>query len=340
LQKFCAKLPILFAPYLSNCVKCLSDIRNNLKIVARLSDILQSLLYICNNRSIYTSQDMEDTVIPYELPEQDNHSFLFIDQRLDIYMEAPLHQHNAWELYNVVHGYGNRTVGDTLQPFKTNDVVLIPPKIYHHWDYAPDSADAEGKVRYLMVAFSHEFVEKCMNDFPEIRNRLGAIEFSTDALKFGSESSREIRRALNAMIDLDELGRLAAFIRLLPTVFTSADRSFAGRPMVIERDVRRIQQVNEYVMQHYVHPISLDDIATKMGMNRSAFCSYFKKHKGITFSQFVTQYRLNTACKLLRETRRQVSEICLMVGFNDVPHFVRVFTREIGMSPSKYRNTK
>ena len=104
--------------------------------------------------------------------------------------------------------------------------------------------------------------------------------------------------------------------------------------MNIERDVRRMQQICVYVMTHYIHTISLDDIAAEVGMNRSAFCSYFKRCKGMTFSQYVTQYRLNTACELLKHSQKQVSEICFTV---DLPHFVRVFTNTLGMSPSKYR---
>ena len=41
---------------------------------------------------------MEDVVIPYELPEPENHSFFFIDQRIDTRLEAKLHRHDAWEL--------------------------------------------------------------------------------------------------------------------------------------------------------------------------------------------------------------------------------------------------
>ena len=68
---------------------------------------------------------MEDTAIPYELPEAENHSFFFIDQRIETGIEAKLHRHDAWELYYVVHGQGNRTAGDTLQPFAAGDVALI-----------------------------------------------------------------------------------------------------------------------------------------------------------------------------------------------------------------------
>lgn len=280
---------------------------------------------------------MEDIAIPYELPEVENHSFFFIDQRVETGIEAKLHRHDAWELYYVVQGRGSRMAGDTLQPFASGDVALIPPSMLHRWKYAPDSADADGCVRYLMVAFSHSLVERCTEVFPELRNRMAGIPFPTDALKFGPESSSIIRKILAEMNGMDELGRLSAMFRLLPTVFTSSDHTFAGRPMRIERDVRRMQQICAYVMAHYVHAISLDDMAMEVGMNRSAFCSYFKRCKGMTFSQFVTRYRLNTACELLKNSRKQVSEICYMVGFNDLPHFVRVFTGHMGVSPSKYR---
>ena len=49
---------------------------------------------------------MEDTAIPYELPEMENHSFFFIDQRGEINIEAKLHRQDAGELDDVVHGQG------------------------------------------------------------------------------------------------------------------------------------------------------------------------------------------------------------------------------------------
>ncbi|WP_065220653.1 MULTISPECIES: AraC family transcriptional regulator [Butyricimonas] len=282
---------------------------------------------------------MEDTAIPYKLPEVENHSFFFIDQRVEPSLEAKLHRHDAWELYYVVHGRGNRVAGDTLQPFEAGNVVLIPPSMLHRWEYEPKSIDEDGRVRYLMVAFSHSFVERCMEVFPELRNRLAGVTFPTDAMKYGTESSRIIRKALLEINEMNELERLCAMFRLLPVVFTSSDCTFAGRPMRIEKDARRMQQISAYVMKHYVHSITLDDIAAEVGMNRSAFCSYFKRCKGMTFSQFVTRYRLNTACELLKHSQKSVSEICYLVGFNDLPHFVRVFTSSIGMPPSKYRKS-
>ena len=120
----------------------------------------------------------------------------------------------------------------------------------HRWEYAADSADENGCVRYLMVAFSHSLVERCMEVFPELRNRLADVMFPTDALKFGPESSRVIRRTLSEINGMDELGRLSTMFRLLPVIFTSSDHTFAGKPMRIEKDVRRMQQICEIGRAH------------------------------------------------------------------------------------------
>lgn len=280
---------------------------------------------------------MIEEIVPYELPEQENHSFFFIDQRIQPDIEAKLHQHDAWELYCVVQGEGNRTAGDTVQPFAVGDIALIPPQMHHRWEYNPASVGKDGRVRNLMAAFSHQFVERSIKEFPEVRNSLAAVVFPTDALKFGRDSARIIRKVLQEMADGDELARLALMLRLLPVIFTSQDCTYAGSPMRIERNVRRLQQVSEYVMAHYIHPITLDEIAAEVGMNRSSFCIWFKKQKGMTFTQFVIQYRLNTAATMLRDSYRQVSEICYSVGFGDLPHFVRAFTKAYGLSPTSYR---
>ena len=46
----------------------------------------------------------EKTITPYELPDVKNHSFFFVDARINPNIEAKLHRHDAWELYYVIQG--------------------------------------------------------------------------------------------------------------------------------------------------------------------------------------------------------------------------------------------
>lgn len=280
---------------------------------------------------------MKDAAIPYTLPEVRDHSFFFISQRVAPEIEAKMHRHDAWELYYVTCGKGTRMTGDTLLSFSEGDVVLIPPSMPHYWEYLPDSVNEDGEITYLMVAFSPDFIDKCMMTFPEIKNRLYGRILPAEALKYGADSASKLKNSLIMMRDSDDVGQLGEMIKMLTVIFTTEDHTPIGKPIKIERDIRRIKQVAEYVMAHYVHNITLDEIAGHIGMNRSAFCTFFKRKKGITFSQFVTNYRLETASELLRSTQKQVSEICFAVGFNDIPHFIRVFTSAYGVSPTKYR---
>lgn len=280
---------------------------------------------------------MEDAVIPYTLPEVNDHSFFFISQHISPALEAKMHRHEAWELYYVTQGKGVRMTGDTLMPFAEGDVVLIPPSMPHYWKYEDSSTDESGGVSYLMVAFSNELITNCIKLFPEIRNMLLGRTMTGEALKYGNHSSALIKSSLKAMAGLDDLGRLGEMLKLLPLIFTASDHTYIGKPVKVGRDIRRLQEIATYVMAHYVHPITLDDIASYIGMNRSAFCTFFKRHKGMTFSQFLTNYRLETARELLTTSRKQVSEICYAVGFADLPHFTRSFKAHYSQSPSDYR---
>lgn len=230
--------------------------------------------------------------------------------------------------------------GDTIMSFSEGDVVLIPPSMTHYWEYDAKRVNNAGEITYLMVAFSQELIDNCIAIFPEIRRTLQENILPNEALKYGIKSAGIIKNALRKISELDDIGQLSEMIRLLPTIFKSEDHFLIGKPIKIERDIRRIQQVVTYVMAHYPHVIKLDEIAEHIGMNRSAFCTFFKRNKGMTFSQFLVKYRLETAKELLITTQKQISEICYSVGFSDLPHFTRIFKKTYGMSPSKYRKTK
>jgi len=69
---------------------------------------------------------MEYTAILYKLSKAKNHSFFFIDQRVEPSFEAKHNRHDAWKLYYVVHIQGNRMVVYTLQHFEVGNLALIP----------------------------------------------------------------------------------------------------------------------------------------------------------------------------------------------------------------------
>jgi AraC-like DNA-binding protein len=73
-------------------------------------------------------------------------------------------------------------------------------------------------------------------------------------------------------------------------------------------------------------------------MTEPSFCRYFKKTTSKTFTQFVNEYRLVHASKLLAEKQMAISDIAFEAGFQNVSHFTRLFKQFTGMSPSAYRH--
>ncbi len=83
--------------------------------------------------------------------------------------------------------------------------------------------------------------------------------------------------------------------------------------------------------------LDVDHLAKLCNVSRSYFFSLFRRETGMTAQQYQRRERLIRARKLLLFTRKSVAEIGEEVGWSDPFHFSRIFTRETGYSPTKYR---
>ena len=108
---------------------------------------------------------------------------------------------------------------------------------------------------------------------------------------------------------------------------------------VQSQDHYRINTIYQYVERRFKEEISLDEMAKEVNMTVPAFCRYFKKLTGKTFTHFVNEFRIAHACKLLSEGALPISAICYESGFNNFSHFNKQFKLITQNSPSKYRKT-
>ncbi|MEO1099967.1 MAG: AraC family transcriptional regulator, partial [Bacteroidota bacterium] len=140
----------------------------------------------------------------------------------------------------------------------------------------------------------------------------------------------------------DPFDRLLKILAILKELAKSEEYTVLnvdGYAMEIEpRDSKRINKVYDFVRDNFQRQISLDEIADVVSMTEPAFCRYFKKLSGKTFTQFVNEYRLVHASKLLSERPDNITDICFECGFNNFSHFNKLFKAFTGKSPSRYRN--
>ncbi|MCW5940075.1 MAG: AraC family transcriptional regulator [Fimbriimonadaceae bacterium] len=85
------------------------------------------------------------------------------------------------------------------------------------------------------------------------------------------------------------------------------------------------------------HPWSVAELAERVGMSRTAFALRFKSKAGVGPLEHLTQWRIQRACELLRESRKTLNEVAWRVGYESGAAFSRAFRREVGVSPGQFR---
>lgn len=94
--------------------------------------------------------------------------------------------------------------------------------------------------------------------------------------------------------------------------------------------------VKKYIEENYMNDISLDDIASRAGFDKSYIGRVFKKSEGMTIMTYLLNWRINRAEALLKKGMN-VSEACYSVGFRDPAYFSKCFKKVKGYSPSSGR---
>ena len=97
------------------------------------------------------------------------------------------------------------------------------------------------------------------------------------------------------------------------------------------------ERVLAIIEQEYMHDISLEEVAERVGLSPSYLSFYFKKDTGKNFIKYLTVYRLEKAKEMLRTTDIKVVTISEMVGYLNSSYFCMLFKNYTGMTPTKYR---
>lgn len=97
------------------------------------------------------------------------------------------------------------------------------------------------------------------------------------------------------------------------------------------------KRVLDYIEAHLGEPIAIEDLAGVAGMSPAHFSRLFKEVIGDSPYQFVMNYRVEQAKKMLTDQSRPLAGIALACGFADQPHFGRIFKRLTGLTPGDFR---
>jgi len=248
------------------------------------------------------------------------------------------HYHGEMELTWFAAGEGTRFVGDHIGQFSAGDVVLLGSKLPHYWHTNGPSAGLSVQWNFPS---GHAFWL-----FPETSACNGLFHRAGRGIQFTGPTAEAIRDGLQQLVVSSGTVQLGGLLRLLGLMINAPDsnmrdlstRSFALADSAIHQDA--MAEVMRYLMGNFRDEVRLDEVLRIARMSKPTFARQFKKHSGKTFSDFITQIRLQAACRELVETDRSVLEIALDCGFSHISFFNRIFRRILRRNPTDYRQIK
>jgi len=264
-------------------------------------------------------------------------SFTYDSVHLAPSEQIGLHSQESWELSYIIKGSGSRLIGDRTEPFSSGEVVLIPPEIPHCWYFDGSDVDNRGRIANISMSFKTSILDSLVGLFPEFAPIIDKLKQLNTAVKLGRSKANSIIPILEDMRSQSDDQRVISFLRIIPILASYGSDKVVGARTVENREQERLNDIRIYVICNATRDISLDEMAKHVGMNKSAFCTFFKKSTGKTFTDYLNEYRIELACRLLNQGKLSISEVCFQSGFNSVPYFNRIFKRYKFCSPKEYR---
>ena len=99
-----------------------------------------------------------------------------------------------------------------------------------------------------------------------------------------------------------------------------------------------ITVATQYIKDNFSKDISLDDVSRVVGISPYYFSKIFKEETGTNFIEYLTNERIEKAKVLLAKGDLSMKEICSMCGYADPNYFSRTFKKNVGVTPTEYKD--
>lgn len=239
--------------------------------------------------------------------------------------------------YFLIHfikaGAGRVVIGDTEYHVQAGQMFAFYPNQITY--YESDEADPW---EYYWIGFDGTQAEAMMREaeltppqclvrpIPQAQQVFAALE-----------SGRQVAMDTNAYLLL--LGQLYICLHYLieGAWDVDADSEIRSRKCPDTLSNEYVRMVTEFIAHHYAQPITVAEIAERMGLNRNYLTAVFRRHTGRSIKDYLVYYRIERVKVQLQYTRNSIKQAAMSCGFLDPLYFSRLFKERVGVSPQEYR---
>lgn len=251
----------------------------------------------------------------------------------DLYLN---HWHEELEIVYYVHGKAIHRINNEFILAETGHLVVTNCGMVHSItpDPAGDGLSADNEVIILII--KPQFILENLPEFEQYYITNTGVPASKDI----QDVMHRIHQFMEAEPD-QPFDHLYARSLLLELLYDLCRERIVQKDAVddinILRNIERLKGIIQYIETHYQEHICQDQVARRFYFNPAYFCRYFKKYTGMTFTEYLTLYRLGHARQELLETPNSVLDIAMHCGFSDSRRLILAFERNYGTTPLQYR---
>lgn len=240
------------------------------------------------------------------------------------------HWHESGELLFCITGSLEITVNSELYTLNPGDTIFINSNCVHS-SRSPIVGD------FLAIQFPLNYLEKVtegqyLKDFIFATHDIPKNEMLTIKLDYILKEFEKDDLISHMLVKSKVYELLATLCQeyLVP--------ASTVKKIKTTKHMDKMKEINEYIMDHSLRDLPIEEVATKFNYNTSYFSRFYKRFMGITYTDYLNSLRLDRAYKMLRDSDQTILEISINSGFSNVRTFYNVFSKNFGLSPQQYRN--
>lgn len=251
----------------------------------------------------------------------------WLERPSSLYQEP--HVHDCREMVVVRTGTGWCAVNGQRFPMLRGDLYVFSPQDLHEFTNTPG-------MRFYNVMFADSLftAEEAELLLPIFRWH-GKISLPCAVFDRVDHLLAELCAELDGERPGCTVAAKSLFLRFLVELLRLPKEEDAGEND--GSDPLQASRLLAFVAEHYREKLTLKDLARREGGSPEYVGRRFKSLTGITFSNYLIQYRIDLACAMLENGAESISQIAAGLGFFDTAHFDKCFRKILGVSPAAYR---
>lgn len=282
-------------------------------------------------------------ILPFKIAKPVNES-VWIQNEYQPHLYDILHQHDEFQITLIQESTGNLIAGSRICEFGPGDIFVFGARLPHAFRNETKYYQPENnlKARALSVYFEWNVFGSWFWSLPENK---ALVEFGGKAergIHFKAGTNPEMENEIQNLALATEAERLIRLFSVLLQMAKSSDSEILSTEgaynKLNETEEKRLDAIFRFTLKEYSRAISLEEIAGIANMTVNSFCRYFKTRTRKSYLDFLTEFRIGQACKLLQQEEIAIADVGYRVGFGNLSNFNRKFREINGCTPKEYRN--